>query len=73
MTRYRVQRSWGRAFAGPALFACVCACDDGSAARGPGPASEGETAALRDAAEMLDERPPAEDNVDRGAPEAPAQ
>jgi len=73
VTRFRVQRDWGRAFAGLALFACVSACDDGSAARGPGPASEGEAAALREAAEMLDERQPAEDDVERGAPETPAQ
>lgn len=73
MTGARIQRNWGRAFAGLALFACVSGCDDGSAARGPGPASEGETAALRDAAEMLDERQPAETIAEQGADEAAGQ
>jgi len=51
----------GRVLAGLALCVCITACDSGEEARGPGVASEGETAALSDAREMLDARPPKEE------------
>jgi len=45
---------------GLALCLCAAACDSGEDARGPAAASEGEAAALSDAREMLDARPPVE-------------
>ncbi|APE27298.1 hypothetical protein [Aurantiacibacter gangjinensis] len=51
--------------AGPALLICALAACSDSESRGPTPASEGEQAALDDAAEMLSERP--EDGGDASA------
>ncbi len=67
MIRARNPRNWGRAFAGLALLACA-ACSDGETGRGPAPATEGEEAALRDAAAMLEEREPVE-NVEETTPD----
>ncbi|GAA5055746.1 hypothetical protein GCM10023208_19870 [Erythrobacter westpacificensis] len=61
------QHRWGRAFAGLALLGSA-ACSDGETGRGPAPATEGEEAALRDAAAMLEEREPA-GNVEETTPD----
>ncbi|WP_338241833.1 hypothetical protein [Aurantiacibacter hainanensis] len=50
----------GRAFAGLALIAAATACDSGDTGRGPGAPTQGEEAALEDAAEMLEAREPVE-------------
>lgn len=50
----------GRALAGLALVASTAACDSGETGRGPGAPTQGEEAALEEAAEMLDAREPVE-------------
>lgn len=51
----------GRAFAGLALvLAATTACQDQGTGRGPDAPTQGEEAALEDAAAMLEEREPAE-------------
>ena len=50
----------GRVLAGLALIAATAACDDGETGRGPDAPTQGEAAALEDAAEMLDAREPLE-------------
>lgn len=64
MIGQRLTRKGGRVLAGLALCVSIAACDSGEDARGPGVASEGETAALSDAREMLDARPPEEAPAD---------
>lgn len=61
---------WGRAFAGLALLATTAACQDDTTGRGPDAPTQGEEAALEDAAAMLDEREPAEKAAESGPDEA---
>ena len=66
-----------RAIAGTAALLLLAACDSGMGGTGPGAVSEGEAAALDDAAEMLEERrlpegalPPLDAPTAEGAEEA---
>ncbi|RIV83845.1 hypothetical protein [Aurantiacibacter zhengii] len=70
MIAARFHRRTGRAFAGLALFACA-ACGDGGGTGEPAPPTQGESAALRDAEEMLDAREPAEIAPETPQAEAP--
>lgn len=64
MIRLRRKYGTGALLVAPALLAALSACDDSSAANGPGAQSEGEVAALADAEAMLElrqEEEPAEE------------
>ncbi len=64
MSGTALARNGGRVLVGLALCLCAAGCDSGEGARGPAAATEGESAALSDARQMLDERPPAEAPAD---------
>ena len=64
----------GRAFAGLALvLGATTACQDEGTGRGPDAPTQGEEAALKDAAAMLEEREPAENANESEPDEAEAE